>query len=51
MSELKKAHAALTREMKQKTKILGAEQMVETNSELESLFDVVKEKTEQKIEM
>lgn len=24
--------------------------MVETNSELESLFDVVKEKTEQKIE-
>ena len=60
MSELKKAHAALTKAMKQKTKILEAEEMDEamyaespvqlSDSELESLVEIVKEETEQKIE-
>ena len=60
MSELKKAHAALIKAMKQKTKILEAEEIDEvmyvespvqlSDSELESLVEIVKEETDQQTE-
>ena len=60
MSELKKAHAALSKAMKQKTKILEVEEIDEamhaespvelSDSELESLVQIVREETELKIE-